>query len=222
MSLSTRQTMSIIAMTSGCMSTIEANGLADHVLPTALYIKDEADKTLVAFNELATGDLGKNYKWMQAKVEEWNAYIRTHVDSKISAIVLTQMCLLALDELLIYHVRDPRKIRLLLPLEEALKGLSDQLDPNGDAYAAYAEAEEVTFSYFKILELPERSRRERLTLAKLQEIADSVYTEKPQPDPRIREIVNQMQFGITRTTQLRGKSQPDSATFPSLFENVVF
>lgn len=198
MSKATRQAMAMLAVASGCMGTIEVGHLADHVLPTVLYIKDLADQSLVAYTKLATGSQHKNFLWMESKTEEWNAAVRNRQDSTISAIVLTQMPMLALDELLIHYVRDPRKIALIFSVHQALQGLLEQLDPDGEQVEAYHESLEVLERFFTILEFTDKSqaaKKRKVTLSQLQQIADTV-AQPVMPDPWVINSLLQIDTSI--------------------------
>lgn len=148
MSLATKQAMCMLAVVSGCMSTIEHHYPDDPLLPTVLYTKELADDAIIKYP--ATGDPRKNLKWMEDRVQAWSNGIRNLKPTWVK-IVLTQMPLLATEDLLL-KVRNPEVRLLIKPVTEALRGLSDALDPEGDQWDAYKEAEQVLYRFYRLVE----------------------------------------------------------------------
>ena len=137
MSRATNQAVSILAVTSGSMGTIEKTGLADAYLPTVEYVHQVADYAISRYP--VTGDWGKNYKVMVGVVEKWNACV-SGVNPELAIVALVQLGLQSSDDLL-RKLRNPVAVELVQPVHEGLLGLSNQLDPEGTAYTAYQEAD---------------------------------------------------------------------------------
>ena len=148
MSLATNQAMCMLAVASGCMETINEHYPDDPLLPTVLYVKELADNAIIKYP--ATGDPRKNLKWMEDKVQAWSNGIRNLKPTWVK-IVLTQMPLLATEDLLT-KLRNPQAVSLVQPVTEALRGLSDALDPEGDQFDAYEEAEKVLYRFYHLLD----------------------------------------------------------------------
>ena len=148
MSLATNQAMCMLAVASGCMETIAVHYPDDPLLPTVLYVKEIADDAITKYP--ATGDPRKNLRWMEDKVKQWSNGIRNLKPTWVK-IVLIQMPLLATEDLLT-KLRNPEARQLVEPVTEALRGLSDKLDPDGDEWSAYKEAEQVLYRFYQLLD----------------------------------------------------------------------
>ena len=152
MSLASNQAISMLAVVSGCMGTIEeelkGHVIAEQALPTVLYIHQIADNAIKSYP--ATGDSRKNYKWMGSRVREWNAFV-ADVSPKWTTIVLSQMPMLAMEDLL-NRLKNPLSISLVQPVHEGLIGLSNIVDKEGTSFDAYKEAENILYRFYNILE----------------------------------------------------------------------
>jgi len=147
MSLAYKQTICLLSMVSGNMGTIEKVNSSPQSIPTVLYIKDISDQ---AIQSLTNNDLDmKSYNWCKSKIDAWDAYVVNLGDIHVS-IVLAQMALNAIDNLILM-IRDKHKLSLLIPIHEALKGLSDQIDPIGEYYEAYDEANATLVRFYSLI-----------------------------------------------------------------------
>jgi hypothetical protein len=137
MSRSSIQTMTIMAVATGAVVTMEENGIAGDVLPAVLYAREVADHCLDQWPE--TGSPEKN---LRACV----AHCRNLGEPLYDAEQLyTPLCLTSLAQLLLTdlaeRLRDPEKLDLLQPVIEAIDGIHNLVDPAGNRFDVYEEAD---------------------------------------------------------------------------------
>ena len=148
MSKASNQALALLATISGAMHMIEAENLGDKIMPTVLYSKDTTDACI--FKYPTTGDEYKNYQWMHLRMEAWQHRVND-LEGKWTAIILVSIATQIITDLG-QKIQDKNKLQLIAPVEEALKGLSDLIDPTGDQYNAYNKANDLLADLYKRLE----------------------------------------------------------------------
>jgi hypothetical protein len=148
MSKASRQSITILALVNGILKTIDHYNLAKELNATVLYTLDVCKDIVIRFPE--SGNKQKNLKWMTSKIEEANLILNRDNDP------YTLICLVSLAHILITdlieRIKDPVKLNMLEPLEEAIYALSDMIDPEKDQFKAYEEADMILKEFYKILE----------------------------------------------------------------------
>lgn len=137
MSRASIQTMTIMAVAAGALVTMEESGLAGDLLPAVLYGRDVANRCMDGWPE--TGSPRKNLAACIAHCERMadELYKSADLYSPLCLTSLAQFLLTDLQE----RVSDQDKLDLLDPVIEAIDGIHDLADPDGDKYDVYAEAE---------------------------------------------------------------------------------
>ncbi len=147
MSRASRQTIAMIAMVNGVFLTIDNYKLAPEIEATIQYGIDVCYKCMDAFPE--TGDRQKNGAWCTKKLEEVENDFNK-ADSLYSMIVLTSMATHIMEDLTA-RINDPVKLNLLAPIAEVVTGMSEQIDPQGDQFEAYEEADRLLHKFYGVI-----------------------------------------------------------------------
>ncbi len=148
MSKASKQTISMIAMVNGVFITIDNYKLAPEIDATIQYGLEVCYGCMNTFPE--TGDRYKNGEWCKLKLEEIEDYFN-QADSLYSMIVLTSMATHIMEDLT-NKIKDPAKLALLEPVHEVVIGVSEQIDPKGDCYDAYEEADRLLKRFYSVIE----------------------------------------------------------------------
>lgn len=147
MSKASRQSVAMIAMVNGVFITIDSYDLAPEISATIQYGLEVCGGCMHTFPE--TGDRHKNGLWCRSKLSEIEEEFNK-ANSLYSMIVLTSMATHIMEDLT-ERINDPVKLDLLEPIHEVVQGVSEQIDPNGDQFDAYEEADRLlTIFYNKI------------------------------------------------------------------------
>jgi hypothetical protein len=148
MSKASRQTISLLAMVNAVFITIDSYGLAVELAPTIEYAKDICEKCIIKFPE--SGSSSKNMDWMHAKMKT----AKPHFDkpnspySMIVLMVIAQHIVNDLQEC----INDPVKLNLIEPIAEVVFTVNGTIDPKGDQFEAYEEADKLLATLYHILE----------------------------------------------------------------------
>jgi hypothetical protein len=137
----------MIAMVTGVFITIDEYDLADEIAPTIQYGLSVCNTCMETFPE--TGDRNKNGAWCHAKLQEIENEFNK-ADSLYSLIVLISMATHIMEDLTA-RIKDPVKLKLLEPIHEAVTGVSMQIDPEGDCFAAYEEADRLLHKFYRVI-----------------------------------------------------------------------
>lgn len=148
MSKASRQTISMIAMVNGVFITIDNYNLAPEIDATIQYGLEICNDCMTAFPE--TGNRYKNGLWCKKKLGEIEKYFN-NADSLYSTIVLTSMATHIMEDLTA-KIKDPVKLALLEPVYEVVVGVSDQIDPKGNCFDAYEEADRLLKRFYSVIE----------------------------------------------------------------------
>ena len=136
MSKASKQTLALLAVATGAMIMIEND---DSIMPTVLYSRETLENCVHVFPATHNEVLGA--KWMHEKLAAWQDRVN-ELEGNWTAIILVSIAHQIVNDPC-ERIRAPHKLELLQPAEEALAGLSDQIDPAGDQYAAYEKADEL-------------------------------------------------------------------------------
>jgi len=147
MSRASRQTISMIAMVNGVFLTIDNYKLAPEVDATVQYGLEICYHCMDTFPE--TGDRHKNGLWCKKKLEEIEDEFNK-ANSLYSMIVLTSMATHIMEDLT-ERIGDPVKLDLLEPISEVVTGMSEQIDPKGDQFEAYEEADRLLNRFYEVI-----------------------------------------------------------------------
>jgi hypothetical protein len=147
MSKASRQTISMIAMVNGVFITIDNYDLAPELAPTVKWGLEVCNGCMVEFPE--TGNKEKNGLWCKRKLEEIEDCFN-QADSLYSMIVLVSMSTHIMEDLT-SKIKDPLKLKLLEPIYDVVTGLSQQIDPQGDCFDAYKEADRLLYEFYKVI-----------------------------------------------------------------------
>lgn len=147
MSKASRQTLSMIAMVNGIFITIDEYELAPEIEATIQYGLEVCNMCMADFPE--TGDRYKNEAWMKSKLTEVEKEFNKS-GSLYSTIVLTSMATHMMEDLT-ERIKDPVKLKLLTPVHEVVAGVSAQIDPKGDQFEAYEEADRLLTKFYGII-----------------------------------------------------------------------
>lgn len=149
MSKASNQTITLLAVINGIFITIDDWKLAPELAPTVDWGMEICKECIEKFPE--TGNPQKNYKWMQNKLRESEEFLGTKAGNLYSSIVLSAIANHIITDLM-ERIKDPKKLELLIPIDEVVQGLNFQLDPKGSAFDAYEEADNHLSKLYKLLE----------------------------------------------------------------------
>ena len=148
MSLASRQSITLLAIVNGVFITMDDYGLAPELTPTIDWGLEVCHQCVTEFPE--TGDPGKNLRWMQAKLDLVDKDLSGRADI-YTMIMLTSIASHIITDLLEW-IKDESKLALIDPVAEVVCGLSDQIDPKGDCFQAYEEADSILRKIYSHLE----------------------------------------------------------------------
>ena len=148
MSKASRQTITLLAVVNGIFITMDSYNLAPELTPTIDWGMQVCKECISKFPE--TGNPQKNFKWMQEKLRLIDKDLNGRQDiytmivlSSIASHIMTD-----LEE----RIKDKNKLKLMEPVSETVKGLNDQIDPDGDCFEAYEEADKLLKRIYMHLE----------------------------------------------------------------------
>lgn len=148
MSKASKQSLALLAVATGAMIMIENEALDDSVMPTVLYSRETLEHCVHVFPVVPHNET-KGAEWMHEKLSGWQDRIN-ELEGNWTAIILVSIAHQIISDLC-DRIRAPHKLKILRPAEEALAGLSDQIDPEGDQYAAYEKADELLKDLYRRL-----------------------------------------------------------------------
>jgi len=128
----------ILSVVAGAVISAE-DAIEEALLPTVLYAKDTATATFRDWPE--TGSRRKNYTQALAHINNVKSDLDS-ADAQLPGILLVTLAQFLLTDLS-ERVSTKRKLQLIEPLAEAIDGLHDLLDPEGENLTAFAEAEKL-------------------------------------------------------------------------------
>lgn len=142
MARANNQTIALVALISGCLTTINDYTLDKASLPLTLYAKDACDTCVLAYP--ADGNDQKNVRWISGGMNKFDKKLNDRPDEKYDASLLTAMCSQILTDLK-DKITDKKKLELIEPVAEAINALSDKLHPPGsqDGFQDFERADEL-------------------------------------------------------------------------------
>ena len=148
MSLASKQSIALLAIINGIFITIDHFKLSQEQTPTVDYALTVCEECILAFPE--TGNKKSNLIWMQRKIQETDKFLRKENGNLYTSIVLTALANHIVTDL-IERIKDPVKLKILEPLVEVVNGMNEQLDPNGNKFDAYEEADNYLIKIYNLL-----------------------------------------------------------------------
>jgi len=137
MSKSDVQSLTILAVSVGAVVTIEEDKLADKFMPAILWAREAGSGVVDSWPIRGDNDKIVRACFLHCK--------KLHRDFERAVELYSGICLISLAQLLLTdlqeRIKDKAKLEIIEPLSEAIDGIHDLVDPDGDRYEAYAEAE---------------------------------------------------------------------------------
>lgn len=148
MSKASRQAITLLAVVNGVFITMDSYELAPELTPTIDWGMEVCKQCVSKYPE--TGDPKKNFKWMQNKLQLIDKDLNGREDI-YTMIVLTSIASHIMSDLE-EMIRDKAKLALIEPVAEVVQGVSAQIDPKGDCFDAYEEADRLLKRIYEHLE----------------------------------------------------------------------
>jgi hypothetical protein len=149
MSKASRQTIALLAVVNGVFITIEEFNLAPELVPTTDWGRKVCKDCIDVFPE--TGNRKKNLEWMTDRLHKIDDYLNNVQKTFYTITVLVNLAHLIMTDLL-ERIKDKKKREILIPVMEVVDGLSDQIDPEKNIWAAYEEADRMLVKLYEYLE----------------------------------------------------------------------
>lgn len=137
----------MLAMVNGVFLLIDKYELAPELDATIQYGLEVCYECVNKFPE--TGDREKNGKWCHEKLSEIEPEFDA-AQSLFQMIVLISMATHIMDDL-VQRIRDPKKLKYIVPVHEVVNGMSTQIDPKGDQFEAYEEADKLLNKFYTVI-----------------------------------------------------------------------
>ena len=148
MSLASRQSLSLLAVVHGCLTTIDSYDLAPELSPTVHYGIEVSEQCIMQFPE--TGNKDKNNKWMVEKIHLIDDDLQKS-ESLYTMILLTSLAHQIVTDLS-EKIHDKVKLEQIKIVEEVIYSISDKIDKNKDQFKAYEEADRILKKLYNYLE----------------------------------------------------------------------
>lgn len=151
MSKATKQSLALLAVVTGCISTLRRNNHFSRV-----DMKELLNETYTTCEDVlqewpCTGDEGKNYDWINTRVQDqWHPFIHSDKDVYGTAVI-AKICERVLADLKTV-IKDQVKLELLSRLEVPFKKIHDFVDPDGRNFPAYEKADFAMDELYRLIE----------------------------------------------------------------------
>ena len=149
MSKAGRQSVVLLAVVLGVVSTIESCNLSPELSPTTLYTKEVAFKAASEFPVLHENN--RTSLWVHEKVKAYDDVLLKRASTKYHAPLLAYMGIRIITDLQ-EKISNKSKLAIVEPLWEALTGLHNALDPKGDQYDDYELADSLIEELYELIE----------------------------------------------------------------------
>ncbi len=144
MSLATRQSVALLSIVYSVFTTIKQYNLAPELEATILYGIDTTEKCIINFP--GTGDNRKSEKWIREKIHCIDDDLRQS-ESVYTMIVLVSLSNQILADMM-QKIRNRTKLEMLEEVNEITISISNKIDPKGDQFEAYEEADKLLLKLY--------------------------------------------------------------------------
>lgn len=148
MSRATRQTVLLLSTIAGIFITMGENAPDAEFMPTVEYGRTVAVNAARAIPE--TGDREKNDRWMLKAVTEMEKFLNCRTE-KYSFQYLVFLAACIIDDLM-QKTKNKQKLEILEPVQEAVFGLQEQVDPSGTLVEVYKNVDDDLSNIYTLLD----------------------------------------------------------------------
>jgi len=154
MSKATNQALVQLSITAGCFNTLRENKAFSRVDIKYLVESGIIKTTQAVIDWPCTGEADKNNKWIKSRLLVWYKFLQKDTDNYYTDTVMIKMAERMITTLT-EKIRDPVKLKLLQPIVDILKELSDFTDPKGIHFPAFEKSDQLLNKLYELIDMKE-------------------------------------------------------------------